>query len=759
MYKNIIWAAGVLGWVLAASPYGQAQSAGNSVRIYTEPAGVYFTVDGETLVSTVNLLWPATSKHVISSYDQTISPGTRFLFDGTLHTNLGDVKAGVPITADPALKWIKLTFKAEYLLTYDLPDCPASVNPCPSGGTINGLDRRTQVWIGAGSVVKAVAVPNDGYIFVGWGTVWQLGSPTQFIISFPMQGPLTLTAFFQPANSVKTQVNVMTEPPQLQVLLDRTPYTAPVNLEWGWNTTHSLGANPVQVGQGVTYVFESWSDGGAINHDIQVPSRSGAINLMARFVPATIVGFQTTPPGLALSVDGRQNWPNYNFAWLPGSTHQISAPATQTDAQGHKYRFVSWSNGKPASFDFTAGPAPGNDRVTAVYQIVGQVTIHSIPAGLSLEVDGASCNTPCAVERDAGATVTVSTPPVRNISDESRLVFQGWGDTAEAARTITLAPDAKIYTATYLAQNRLTVSAAPAEGATFVINPSSPDGFYDAGALVTVAAKLALGFRVTMWSGDITGNATSTAVTLDSPKAAALLLDRVPAIAPLGVRSAATEASPDQVAPGSLISIFGANLAPEMARSPANLLAQTLAGVTVRVDDAFLPLMFVSPEQINAQMPSGISEGNHKIVVRWEGKPEVSAPVSVALNAPGLFTIDQQLGMFVTSDGNTITADRPAKPGDVVSVLGTGLGPYVAPPPDGFLLDEAFGYTLVDAVTVILGEDTNLDPVYAGRSGAAVGVDAVRFQLPVDLPPSPLLAVRIRINGKESNTVSLPIAP
>ena len=183
----------------------------------------------------------------------------------------------------------------------------------------------------------------------------------------------------------------------------------------------------------------------------------------------------------------------------------------------------------------------------------------------------------------------------------------------------------------------------------------------------------------------------------------------------------------------SLISIFGANLAPEMQAGPASPLAQTLKSVTVRADDTFLPLVFVSPGQINAQIPAGIPEGNHKITVRWEGKPEVFAPVTVARNAPGLFSDgqqDQPLGLFVRADGSAVSKDRPARAGEIVTLLGTGLGPYVMLPPDGFLLDEALGYTLADPVTVVLGEDVSVSPLYAGRSSAAVGIDAVVFRLP-----------------------------
>jgi uncharacterized protein (TIGR03437 family) len=247
---------------------------------------------------------------------------------------------------------------------------------------------------------------------------------------------------------------------------------------------------------------------------------------------------------------------------------------------------------------------------------------------------------------------------------------------------------------------------------------------------------------------------------MDAPRNAVLSLTRVPTITPLGVRNSALGASAESVAPGSLISIFGASLAPVLEIGPPSPLAQTLSGVTVRADDTFLPLVFVSPSQINAQLPSTIAEGPHKIFVRWEGKPETSADILVARNAPGLFEAarpDQPVGSFVRASGQAVTTDNPARAGEIVSVLGTGLGPYIVQPPDGFLFDETAGYALKDGVSIVVNDQT-IDALYAGRSGAGVGVDVVRFRVPANLPDLPLMPVKIRINGQESNTVLLPVS-
>jgi hypothetical protein len=50
----------------------------------------------------------------------------------------------------------------------------------------------------------------------------------------------------------------------------------------------------------------------------------------------------------------------------------------------------------------------------------------------------------------------------------------------------------------------------------------------------------------------------------------------------------------------------------------------------------------------------------------------------------------------------------------------------------------------------------HLAALYAGRTNAAVGVDAVRFRLPATLG-SGMALIKITVNGVESNTAFLPV--
>ena len=48
-------------------------------------------------------------------------------------------------------------------------------------------------------------------------------------------------------------------------------------------------------------------------------------------------------------------------------------------------------------------------------------------------------------------------------------------------------------------------------------------------------------------------------------------------------------------------------------------------------------LIYVSPDQINAQLPGDLEPGDYRLTVRTEGMPDVKSDFTVVRNAPGLF--------------------------------------------------------------------------------------------------------------------------
>ncbi len=180
--------------------------------------------------------------------------------------------------------------------------------------------------------------------------------------------------------------------------------------------------------------------------------------------------------------------------------------------------------------------------------------------------------------------------------------------------------------------------------------------------------------------------------------------------------------------------------------------------MTVRLGERFLPLVSVSPDQITAQLPSDVEPGPQELTVRWEGKPETTATTEVVRNAPGLFVQDFESQTFAAAahaDGSLVTPAAPARPEELITLYGTGLGPYVHAPLDGFAVPAAPSYALADAVEVLWGESV-LAPESALAAEGKVGIVVLGIRVPASATGS-TVEWKIRVNGRESNTVTVPV--
>jgi len=751
---RLVAIAGIPLW--AASLWAQQQTI-VSTRVSTTPSGAQYYVDGKAYFSPQVFMWPAGSKHVLS-VEPPVQAGVRF---GERHTftgwtdSTGRLSASTPsiaITAHSEIAWVTANITLEYRVTVLVMDCPESENArCDSPGTaIVGevsLDRNGTMYVAPNTVLTLAAFPKPGYVFAGW----QLGagSSDAFLSSVTVTGPMSVQPRFEPAKAV----TFLTSPPELQVLADRQPLSTPATMDWGQGTRHVIGApSPQDDLWGRSWVFDSWTHGGGQNSLYTVDRTNVRETLTAKFVPGARILLLTNPAGLKLNIDGRSNWLSYAFVWGVGTTHAISALDPQTDAAGRRYVFKGWSNGGAAAQQYTVPPEAAADgvRLTANFEALSRVTVQSVPPGLALPIDGVECRTPCTLERRNGASIRVAAPLSIPAGDGTRLDFEGWADGGSPDRSWTIDGDSRTLVVRYKTMHRLAALVEPEGGAGIRVEPLSTDAFYPDGTAVQIAAEPRPGFRFRAWDGDLSGPYRSGVLWMAGPKAVRALLDRVPFVAETGVRNAAGETPAAGVAAGSLVSILGASLAPAYEVGPASPLAQSIAGVTVRVDGRFLPLLFVSPEQINAQLPSDLEEGERSLTVRWEGQPEATAAFTVVRNAPGLFAVAAH------ADGRPVTAENPARAGETLSVFGAGFGPYLRQPPYGFAVPDAPAFPLADPVQVLAGEAV-LEPVFAGAAPGQVGTVVTRFRLPDSLP-GPAVALRVRVNGQDSNTVNLPIA-
>src|ERR1035437_3660721 len=221
--------------------------------------------------------------------------------------------------------------------------------------------------------------------------------------------------------------------------------------------------------------------------------------------------------------------------------------------------------------------------------------------------------------------------------DRGRISTVGRGRRGDLV--VTLGNTAVTVTANYHLLNRLSTASDPVNGAVWTELPASADGFYPVNQNVLLSLATQPGYKFRRWDGDLSGTIPSGVVTMSVPRAVKALFDLVPYIAPAGVMNAAGTTPQPGGAPGGIVGIFGVNLATLTAVAPDGMLPQTMGGLTVAVGDRLLPLFFVSPGQINAQVPDDLATGDQLLIVSPAAAPQVRAPFTVVRNAPGLFPV------------------------------------------------------------------------------------------------------------------------
>ncbi len=164
------------------------------------------------------------------------------------------------------------------------------------------------------------------------------------------------------------------------------------------------------------------------------------------------------------------------------------------------------------------------------------------------------------------------------------------------------------------------------------------------------------------------------------------------------------------VAPGSLVSIFGSNLAAGTAIASTIPLSTTLSDVT-SVSFAGVPsgLYFVGPLQINAQLPfnvlpAGQTTGTVNLVVTRTGGASTPQSVTVVQASPGIFTTTQNgVGQAFAYDNTT---------GAVAAPAGTVIGAFTTTP-----ISLSSGHALIIACTGLGSVTPSIDNNVAASDG------------------------------------------
>ena len=202
------------------------------------------------------------------------------------------------------------------------------------------------------------------------------------------------------------------------------------------------------------------------------------------------------------------------------------------------------------------------------------------------------------------------------------------------------------------------------------------------------------------------------------------------AISPRGVVAAAGFGVP--ASPGALVSVYGINFSGDSITGASGFpLPPALAGVSVLADAKAVPVLSVSPWQINVELPQETPVKSTNFQASFDNgfvTPAEVAPVETT--APAVFVTDTQQAAVLHA-GTSILADdaHPATAGETLEMFGTGLGVTDPPIPAG--MPAPTNPPAIARVTPVISiNNVDAQVLFAGLAPGFAGVYQVNFVVP-----------------------------
>jgi uncharacterized protein (TIGR03437 family) len=223
-----------------------------------------------------------------------------------------------------------------------------------------------------------------------------------------------------------------------------------------------------------------------------------------------------------------------------------------------------------------------------------------------------------------------------------------------------------------------------------------------------------------------------------------------------------------RLAPSSIASIFGSNLADGIAQAGSTPLPSMLGGVNVKLHDATgvdrdADLSYVSPGQINFIVPAGVAPGIATVTI-VNGNAKQTATAVIQNVAPALFSMNGN-GTGVAAATAVRTQAGSGQLQSPVPVFQCSASGCVSLPIN-LGVDTPVYVTLygtgirnrssLSAVSVTIN-GIAVPVLYAGAQALFPGLDQVNIQLPLSLRGAREASVVVTVDGWVSNAVTLNI--
>jgi uncharacterized protein (TIGR03437 family) len=210
------------------------------------------------------------------------------------------------------------------------------------------------------------------------------------------------------------------------------------------------------------------------------------------------------------------------------------------------------------------------------------------------------------------------------------------------------------------------------------------------------------------------------------------------------------------ISPGAIVAIYGSNLSGGLSTASSTPLTTTLGGTSVIIGGTPVPLYYVSPGQINAQVPFELSPGStYQIIVDANGSLSTPDTIQLAPVSSGIATYPSgEIIAQHAADYSLVTEASPAIPGEYIIFYLAGLGSTNSPVATGAATpDQLINPVIAPTLTL----NNNPVPIaFVGLTPTAVGLYQINFQVPAGTPAGDQ-QLTITQSGLPSNLTILPV--